>query len=207
MERTEGSGVMEVEDIYGDLPVLETKRLVLRKITLQDLKDMHEYASNENVSKYVTWNRHRTLSETKEFILFILKHYKQKKITPWGIEYKENGKFIGTIDMVWWQPIHKSAEIGYALSQDYWGKGIMTEAAKKLITFGFEKMDLVRIQARCFTENIGSERVMVKSGMTYEGTIRKAMLIKGTHQDLKLYSILKDEFVSNAAYQKDQISI
>jgi ribosomal-protein-alanine N-acetyltransferase len=187
---------MEIEKIYGDLPVLETERLILRKITLEDVEDMYSYASNEEVSKYVTWNTHRTLSDTKEFVEFVLNQYENKKVAPWGIEYKENGKFIGTIDFVWWQPNHKSAEIGYVISKDYWGKGITTEAAKEVIKFGFEKMDLVRIQARCFVENIGSQRVMEKVGMSFEGIIRKGIFVKGKHRDLKVYSILKEEFLS-----------
>lgn len=114
-----------------------------------------------------------------------------------GIEYKDTGKLIGTIDYISWNTQHKSAEIGYVLSQDYWGKGVMTEAAKEVIAFGFEQMDLTRIQAKCFAENIGSERVMQKSGMTFEGILRKSMFIKGAHRDLKMYSILKEEYKLN----------
>jgi [ribosomal protein S5]-alanine N-acetyltransferase len=72
--------------------------------------------------------------------------------------------------------------------------GITTEAANELIRFGFDHMELVRIQARCFIKNTGSERVMEKLGMTFEGIVRKGMFAKGKHQDLKLYSILKEEF-------------
>jgi [ribosomal protein S5]-alanine N-acetyltransferase len=194
---------MEIEKIYGDLPFLETERLILRRITLEDVEDMYSYGSNEEVSKYVTWNTHRTLSDTKEFVEFVLSQYEDKKVAPWGIEYKENGKFIGTIDFVWWQPKHKSAEIGYVISQNYWGKGITTEAAKEIIKFGFEEMDLVRIQARCFVENIGSERVMEKTGMSFEGVSRKGMFVKGKHQDLKMYSILKEEFSSPYKSEKE----
>ncbi|MNY55685.1 hypothetical protein D3C86_1916840 [compost metagenome] len=57
-------------------------------------------------------------------------------------------------------------------------------------------MDLVRIQAKCYLENIGSERVMEKAEMSFEGIIRKGLFIKGRHQDIKMYSILKDEFQS-----------
>jgi [ribosomal protein S5]-alanine N-acetyltransferase len=185
---------MEIEKIYGDLPILETERLLLRRITSDDAKDMFLYGSNEEVSKYVTWETHETLYDTKEFIEFVLDNYKNKKISPWGIEYKENGKFIGTIDFISWNTNHKIAEIGYVISQEYWGMGIATEVAKEVIRFGFEKMDLVRIQARCFLENIGSARVMEKSGMSFEGIIRNGMFVKGNHQDLKMYSILKEEF-------------
>lgn len=185
---------MEVQSIYGDLPRLETQRLVLRKITLEDAKDMYTYASNPEVSKYVTWDTHRTIEDTKEFIRFVMKQYENKGISPWGIEYKENGKLIGTIDYVGWQTKHNSAEIGYVLSQEYWGQGITTEAARELIHFGFTHMDLIRIQARCFIKNIGSSRVMEKAGMSYEGVMRKGMKVRGNHEDLKIYSILKEDF-------------
>lgn len=99
---------------------------------------------------------------------------------------------IGTIDFVWWKQVHRSAEIGYILSPDYWGKGLAAEAANELIKFGFNKMDLVRIQAKCFAEHIASQRVMEKAGMNYEGTLRKELFIKEKHRDIKLYSIVRN---------------
>lgn len=185
---------MEIEKIYGNLPTLETERLTLRKMNSKDITDIFEYASNEEVTKYVTWNTHRTFEDTKQFVKLVLNQYKAKRVAPWVIEDKENRKVIGTIDFVSWNPEQKVAEIGYAISQDYWGKGITTEATKKIIKFGFEKMDLVRIQARCFSENIGSARVMEKAGMSFEGVMRNGVFLKGKHRDLKIYSILKEEF-------------
>ncbi|WP_117160984.1 GNAT family N-acetyltransferase [Paraliobacillus sp. X-1268] len=185
---------MKIEKVYGDLPIIETERLILRKVTLEDIEDMHLYGSNEEVSKYVSWDTHETISDTKAFVESILKKYENKQVSPWGIEYKENGKFIGTIDFVWWEPSQQIAELGYVISKDYWGKGLITEVAKEIIKFGFNEMDLVRIQARCDVENIGSARIMEKVGMSFEGTIRKGMFVKGEHRDLKRYSILKEEF-------------
>ena len=170
---------MNIEKIYSDLPTLETERLILRKVTKEDIEDMYLYGSDEEVSKYVTWNTHETIADTKGFVEFVLNKYENKQVSPWGIEYKENGKFIGTIDFVWWQPNHKIAEIGYVISKDYWGKGLTTEVAKELVKFGFEEMDLVRVQARCDVENIASARVMEKAGMTLEGIIRKGIFVKG----------------------------
>ncbi len=189
-----GGDCMRVDKIFGDLPLLETERLILRKVTLEDIEDMHQYGSDEEVSKYVTWNTHETISDTKDFVEFVLTKYENKQVSPWGIVYKENGKFIGTIDFVWWQPNHKTAEIGYVISKEYWGKGLTTEVAKEIIKFGFEEMDLVRIQARCDVDNIGSARVMEKAGMSFEGIIRKGIFVKGKHRDIKMYSILKEEF-------------
>jgi [ribosomal protein S5]-alanine N-acetyltransferase len=187
---------MLMDVIYGDLPELETDRLLLRKITLDDVQDMYAYCSDEKVAEYVTWDTHQSISDTTAFVKYALNQYSSKKVAPWGIEYKENQKLIGTIDFVSWQTNHKTAEIGYVLARDYWGRGLVTEAAKEIIKFGFNHMNLVRIQARCFEENIGSERVMEKTGMQFEGILRKAMLIKGKHRNLKMYSIIKEEINS-----------
>ena len=183
---------MKVEDIYGDFPILETERLLLRKVTMDDAEDMFEYGSNDEVTKYVTWDTHKTIEDARGFIDFILNKYAQQAVAPWGIEEKATGKFIGTIDFFAWNVAFKTAEIGYVIAPDYWGKGITAEAAAAITDFGFEKMELVRIQARCFVANIGSERVMEKIGMQFEGIHRKAMFIKGVHEDLKMYAIVKE---------------
>lgn len=182
---------MQIEDIYRNLPQLETERLILRKISLEDIDDIHIYASNPEVSKYVFWEAHETRAATEEYVKRILSLYKEGKIAPWGIHHKEDNKLIGTVDFVSWQPQHKTAEIGYALSMDYWGRGIATEAAKELIRFGMNEMGLVRIQAKALVANKGSERVMEKAGMKYEGILRKFIFIKGAHYDVKMYSIIK----------------
>ncbi|WLR57024.1 GNAT family protein [Mesobacillus subterraneus] len=184
---------MKIKDIYGSLPQLETERLILRKISLEDIDDIHTYASNPEVAKYVFWGEHETRAATEEYVKMILGLYEEGKIAPWGIHHKEDNKLIGTVDYVSWQPQHKTAEIGYALSMDYWGKGIATEAAKELIRFGMNEMDLVRIQAKSLVENRGSERVMEKAGLEFEGILRKFIYIKGAHYDVKMYAIIKED--------------
>lgn len=189
-----------IQSIYSNPPIFETERLLLRKIAATDLDDMFRYASDPEVTKYVLWDTHQTLEDTRQFLDYALEAYRNEDVSPWGIECKENGKFIGTIDFVSWSERHRTAEIGYTIGRPYWGKGYMTEAARELLKFGFEHMDLLRIQARCFPENIGSERVMQKLGMTYEGTLRQAMNLRGTQMDLKQYSILREEFFSNEGH-------
>lgn len=184
---------MQIEDAFRNLPNIETERLILRKITMEDAADIHRYASNPEVSKYVFWEAHHSLGATEDYIKFILDLYENGKLSPWGIQHKEDGKIIGTVDFVNWQPQHRTAEIGYAFSKEYWGRGMATEAAKALIKFGFSDMDLVRIQAKCLVENAGSERVMEKAGMAFEGVLRKFIFIKGSHYDVKMYSIIKED--------------
>jgi ribosomal-protein-alanine N-acetyltransferase len=184
---------MQVENFFGDLPTLYTERLILRKLTLDDAKDLFEFASDPEVAKYVSWEPHRSIEDSINLIKFTHERYEKREGIIWGIVYRENNKVIGTCDI---SPAikHFRAEIAYAISRDYWGKGLMTEAVKEAIKFGFEKMNLNRIQAMCIPENIGSYRVMEKVGMKYEGLIREYLYIKGKFQDLKLYSILRIEY-------------
>ncbi|WP_077324663.1 GNAT family N-acetyltransferase [Virgibacillus siamensis] len=186
---------MDKSIILG-VPKLETERLLLRKISLDDIAEMNEYGSSDNVSRYVSWPAHQSTDDTKKFADIVLAGYESGEPPFWGIVLKENNKLIGTINFVSWMPKHKTGELGYVLSERYWGRELMSEAVDRVLDFGFREMALVRIQARCFTENLGSEKVMKKVGMTYEGTLRKAMFAKGRHWNLMMYSILDEEYFS-----------
>ncbi|MDQ6420594.1 GNAT family protein [Paenibacillus sp. LHD-117] len=183
---------MNVADIFGDLPVLETERTLLRKITMADAYDMFEYCSDEAVSEYTTWYAHKTLEDTKVFIERVLHAYGNSDIGPWGIVDKQTSKLIGTCGFVYWNTVHARAEVGYALSRAYWNKGIMSEVVSRIIDFGFRDMQLVRLEARCLLPNIGSAKVMEKTGMAFEGTLCKNVFTKGMHHDLKLFAIIND---------------
>ena len=136
---------MKIEDIYGDLPSLETDRLLLRKLTLEDAADVFEYAREPDITRFLTWKPHRSIEDSKGFIGFMISRYEAKEVADWGIVLKENDKLIGTVGFIRWSPENSRAEVGYALSKEYWGKGIMTEAVSEIIKFGFGKMELNRI--------------------------------------------------------------
>ena len=174
------------------LPILETPRLTLRKIKLEDSEAMYQYASKDDVTKYVLWDSHKSIETTKQVIQMMIDQYEEGHLA-WSITLKETQEFVGTIDFVMYNKAEKIAEIGYALSDRHWGKGYVSEATKALLDFGFNELQLVRIQARCFADNIGSERVMQKVGMTCEGTMRKAKFAKGKHHDIKMYAILRED--------------
>ena len=129
-----------------------------------------------------------------DYIVNVLLKYSKNEIAPWGIEWIENSKLIGSIDFVKYDEKNFSAEIGYVLNKKYWNKGIMTEVLKEIVEFGFDEMNLVRIETRLDSMNVASERVMQKSGLKYEGTLRKKEFLKNKFIDVKYYSILKDEY-------------
>jgi len=188
---------MNLLDILAHLPSIETERLLLRKITLNDASDMFEYASNPEVSEYTMWSTHTSIEDTKYFLQSLTKMYKRRELVDWGIVHKAEKKFIGTCGFVEWSMTHSRAEIGYALSRRYWGEGYMSEAVNAIIEFGFREMLLNRIIGRCEVNNIASARVMEKVGMQLEGILRQQLFVKGRYWDLKIYSILREEFFSD----------
>ncbi len=187
---------MKLSDFFLDLPEVHTKRLCLRKITLNDAEDLFQYGSSVEVTRNVTWYPYETIADAEGFIRHVFAFYEAGTPAPWAIEHKETGKMIGTVGFGNVEERHFSAEIAYALSHDFWGKGYTTEAVRAIIRIGFEELDFIRIVAQCLPENIASERVMQKVGMTYEGTLRKVAFIKGKNRDLKTYSMLHEEYFS-----------
>ncbi|MGH2453956.1 MAG: GNAT family N-acetyltransferase [bacterium] len=176
------------------LPTLETERLTLRPLTLEDAADVFAYASEPEVARYVPWEPHRSQEDSRQFIAGTLERSARGGSNTWAIVERASGKVIGSIRMGEVHPVHARADIGYSLGRRYWNQGLTTEAVRAVLRFGFEEVGLNRIYAVCHVANAASERVMQKVGMTYEGTLRQVALIKGGYEDRKLYAILRREW-------------
>ncbi|MDC2867439.1 GNAT family N-acetyltransferase [Bacillus sp. BP-3] len=185
---------MEYRNILEKYPTLIAERLCLRPLTIQDAADIFEYASNPEIATYTVWYPHGTLQDSQIFVQSILDQYEKGEMAAYGIELKNEKKIIGTCGFIEYDKNHHKAELAYALSPNYWGQGIATEAAKACIRYGFEVLQLNRIEAGCHASNVQSERVMKRLGMQYEGTLRKDMFVKGIYRDTKIYAILREEY-------------
>ena len=183
-----------MEAFYGYMPTLETPRLRLRKLSMRDAQDIFDYSQDPQVARYVLWEAQTSLSEARSYIRFMLRKYRLGEPASWGIEWKETGRIIGTIGFMWIQRDNAAAEVGYSLSRAYWNRGIMTEALRALLRYGFRSMNLNRIEAQHETENPASGAVMRKCGMQREGTLRQRLLNKGRFVDVELYAILRKDF-------------
>lgn len=175
---------------------IETKRLILRPVVLEDAEDMFAYASDEETTKFV-FEQHRNLMETK---ISIANYFMKEPLGKYAIEYKENHQMIGTVDL----RVNTNAglgELGYTLSKNYWGKGLMPEACEVLLQLGFEKLQLVRIEAIHDLRNSKSGRVMEKIGMTKESTLYDAKKLRGEVVDLVKYSLSNKEWQQRKALQ------
>lgn len=155
-----------MENIYVKLARharLETERLILRPVTLDDSSAMFEYASDEENTRY-TFETNKSLEETRNNIALF---YLANPLGRWGIEMKESGKFIGTIDLHKIRLDLKTAAIGYVINKKYWNQGYTTEANRAVIKLAFEEIEMNKLVALHDVDNPASGRVMVKSGMKY----------------------------------------
>lgn len=174
--------------------IIETERLVLRKFKLADAKQMFDnYTSREKVTEYLTWQPHPNLEETQNYLKnIVLPEYEKVNTYRWAIVLKENRQVIGCIDVVNSNDAKFRAELGWVLSDDYWGRGIMPEAAKSVIDILFN-VGYKRIQAVHDVANPKSGRVMQKVGMTHEGMLKKyGPNSKGELRDCDIWAIVKD---------------
>jgi ribosomal-protein-alanine N-acetyltransferase len=183
------------ELFFRNTPQLETKRLLLRKLGPEDVEDIFEYASDSEVTQYMSWDTHKTIEDSKEFINFTLDRYLRDDAGEWGIILKETGKFIGAMGFPWVDKKNSRAEIGYVLGRRYWGKGLMPEAVRRVLQFAFNDMKLNRIECIHALPNEKSGRVMLKAGMTFEGIAREKMFAKGKYWDMKQYAILRSDWM------------
>ena len=154
---------------------LETPRLILRKAVKTDALPMfHNWASDPEVTKYLTWQTYLHVNEAHKILDIWIKEYEKPEFYQWMIELKDLNQPIGSISVVHCNDQIAEMEVGYCIGRPWWHKGIMTEALSAVIDFLFTKVGVDRITAKHDTNNPRSGGVMKKCGMIYEGTTRSS---------------------------------
>ena len=173
---------------------IETDRLILRKFTLEDAAPMFKnWASDPEVTKYLTWQPHESVESTKAYISFLLSEYEKPDTCHWVIELKESGEAIGSIAVVSWDERTSAAEMGYCLGRAYWGRGLVPEALKAVMDLLFDEVGCERVSAKHDAENPKSGRVMQKAGMRLEGVLRRAGFNNRGVVDLVVYGAIRED--------------
>lgn len=184
----------QIANVFSQLPQVTTDRLMLRRVRASDEEAIYAYASDPDVARYTSWAPHTSPDETRQFVRQTLDAYREKRVASWGLELRSERALIGTGGYSSWDPEQGVAEIGYAIGRAYWGQGLMTEAVRAIIGFGFERMALHRIVIRMDPRNTGSWRVAEKSGCRFEGISRQAVHAKGSFRDLMVWAIVRDDW-------------
>jgi [ribosomal protein S5]-alanine N-acetyltransferase len=174
---------------------LQTDRLVLRDFKATDWKEVHEYATDPDVVKFMEWGPNST-EETQHFIDVAIEMQRQnpRRTFEFAVTLKDTGRLIGAAGLRINPGGSDTADIGYCYNKTYWRQGFSSEACARLIRMGFIDLGLHRIWATCDADNVGSAGVLRKCGMRQEGHFIKDKNIKGRWRDTLFFAILREEW-------------
>ncbi len=173
---------------------LETERLLLRRIDNTDVNEVFALRSNASTMQYIPRPLVQNDQEALAHITMINDKIENNEGINWAITIKGNPKLIGIIGHYRIQPQNYRAEIGYMILPEYNDQGIITEAIKEVVRFGFEEMQLHSIEAIIDPRNLASERVLQKNGFVKEAHILENEFFDCKFIDTVIYSLLKRNF-------------
>lgn len=183
-----------VRYLYGNwstfrrFPTLETSRLVLREAELRDVPYVLRNHSDNSVMRFLGTKKLTSMVEAEDLIKDAKDSFVQKEGIRWVITLKDEDSYIGSIGF-WRLDGKGEAEVGYELAPPYWGKGIMKEALRSVIEFGFEKLKLHTIMANVAPDNKRSSKLLEKLGFNYEGDSHGPFGEGGAHIKTILYTM------------------
>jgi len=177
------------------LIALFSERLKLRLIEFSDLNAIHALHCLPETDKYNTLGIPDNIEVTEKFIAPQILAHQQEEILNYtfAVEELNTGTFIGLFALKLWPKKNRRAEVWYKLHSDYWKKGYATEALNRVLDFGFNDLELHRIQAGCAVENIGSIKVLERVGMIREGRGRQILALQSGWSDNFEYAILETD--------------
>ena len=190
-----GDSIAEKLIIKPERIQLESETLILRPLKEQDSESLYKNVKEYEIAKWTINIPHPYPEDDAiNFIKESQEHMEKGLAYHFAILLKDTSELVGVMSLIGVNKKHRNAELGYWISKRYWNKGIATEAASKMLEFGFRNLDLQRISARCFQDNDSSSRVMAKIGMEYEGRFRKEILRENKFIDMVYYAILKEDW-------------
>lgn len=175
---------------FSPFPNLETERLLLRRVDVKDVNEIIALRSNPETMKYIPRPLVKTTEDALEHIAMMDTKIENNEGINWAITQKGNPKLIGVIGHYRIKPEHYRAEIGYMLLPEFSGKGIISEAVKEVVKYGFKGMQLHSIEAVIDPENNASAKVLEKNGFVKEAHLKENEFFEGRFLDSVIYSLL-----------------
>lgn len=154
---------------------LETERLILRRAHLDDAPALFQaYANDPQATRYLSWRTHESVNQTAEFLEGVDASWDSGQEHVWVLVPADEAEPIGAVGAT--TDMH-GVEIGYVLGRDFWGRGLMVEAVRAVLSWFAEQPSVYRVWAYCAVNHERSAQVLLRSGMTYEGTLRRWVLL------------------------------
>lgn len=182
------------EQHFQVFPILETERLILRAFTDEDAAGVYALRSDPRVMKYLDRELHASVQHSLQLLQKNENRYQKGEAIQWVIRSIHCSGFLGDIAFFNIDKKNHRAEIGYSLLPDYWRKGIVTEAARAVIQFGFQQLGLHSIEANINPNNSASRNVLLKLGFEQEAYFKENYFFNGNYLDSEIYSLLEKNF-------------
>jgi len=172
--------------------------MVLRPLRADDASAVFHYAHDPEVTRYTTWDAHCTIEDSRRFIEQTIAAYQRGENAELAMELTSEKKVIGTCGLIAVSADHCRGEMVFAMAKEHWGSGLMAEALKAMLTFGYGALQLNRIWAKVDPDNINTIRLLKRASWQFEGTLRQDVKVRGMFRDVKLYSLLNKEFATSS---------
>lgn len=188
---------MNEPDLFRDIPefpTLETERLLLRELREDDVADAHRMFTDAEVMRYVGKPLHADIEETRRFLQRNRDLFPAREGVRWALTRRGSDRLIGSGGHWRLMKPHYRAEIGYDLLPECWGQGLMTEALRAILRFGFARMGLHSVEAQIDPANRRSRRVLERLGFRQDGLLRENFFFAGTFTDTAVFTLLRREF-------------
>ena len=183
-----------IHELFNNWPILETSRLRLRPLQQSDAEDAYRVLSNATAMKYYGTPPHKNLEFTKkQFIDIMQSRFKHRDAVSFVVTLKDEDKYIGHVTAMQFDRVFKFVDLAYIVDQEYWGRGIATEAVIQVVNFLVNTMKIHKIRAGYFAKNIASKRVLQKAGFKQEGYLRDNALLDGVFEDEYLMALLASD--------------
>jgi [ribosomal protein S5]-alanine N-acetyltransferase len=169
---------------------LASERIRLRPFEATDFAAVHAYASDPEVTRFSAWGPNDAAATRAFLDLAIQRQVAQAAHYNFAIVLRDSGELIGGCGIEVDSHQHHRASFGYSSARQWWGRGLMTEAAQLVMAMAFDSLDVHRLEATCHPDNIGSIRVLEKTGLSFEGQLRDHMLMRGQWRDSLLYAAI-----------------
>jgi len=179
------------------MPTFEIGDYVMREENNEDVVDFFSYYSDPLVHRYILCNIPRNLEEAKHDFYYWKNTFTRGDGAYFAIAKKSDNKMIGSIGLTGFNNYHKRIEVSYDLCKDYWHKGIMSMALKKICDYGFYEFKVNRIEANVVPDNFSSRNLLSRNGFKLEGYLRQHRYHYGEFKDVVFFSLLRDDFYKN----------
>jgi [ribosomal protein S5]-alanine N-acetyltransferase len=185
-------------------PTLRTARLLLRPFTSADTDALFALRSNAHVMRYWDAPLWSERAQAEQFITACMRMAEDGTGARLAIDRDSDEAFIGWCGLTRWNPMYRSASLGYSLDDAVWGRGYATEAGRAVLQWAFDSLDLNRVQAEVDTRNAASARVLEKLGFVREGTLREVCVVNDDVSDSWVYGLLRREWQTSSEPNPDR---